>query len=60
MNTIKDFKVGDKVVPIDKRRKNKVWVVIGFSNVFAEHIIITTDDERLCYHEPAKHFEVLE
>ena len=53
------MKIGDKVHPIKKNRKQIVWKVIGFSNVFKDHIIITRDDDHLCHHVPENEFYVV-
>lgn len=53
------MKIGDKVHPVKNNRKQIVWDVIGFSNVFKDHIIITRDDESLCHHVPANEFYVV-
>lgn len=54
------MKIGDKVHPVKKNRKQQVWDVIGFSNVFKDNIIITRDDTNLCHHVSASDFYVVD
>lgn len=41
------MKIGDKVVRKHKRTKNKIWTIVGISNVFNDAFICDVEDELL-------------
>lgn len=42
-----ELNIGDKVVRLNRKTKNKIWKVVGISNVFAGSYVCESDDELL-------------